>query len=49
MCNLKLLSCRQIWPPGSLGEEVQNLVMTWEMEMLHKVNPKDYKSINLDK
>ncbi|XP_031393499.1 pathogen-related protein-like [Punica granatum] len=39
----------KIWPPGSLGEEVQNLIKTWEMEMFHKVDRKDYKSIDPEK
>lgn len=38
----------QIWPPGSLEEQVQNLVKTWEMEIFHKTNPKDYKTLDPD-
>ncbi|XP_031115303.1 pathogen-related protein-like [Ipomoea triloba] len=36
----------KIWPAGSLGEKVQNLVKTWEMEMFHKISPEDYKTID---
>ncbi|KAK2985453.1 hypothetical protein RJ640_006749 [Escallonia rubra] len=37
----------KIWPPGSLEEEVQNLVKTWEMEMFHKVRPEDVKTCDV--
>ncbi|KAI7753172.1 hypothetical protein M8C21_020277 [Ambrosia artemisiifolia] len=37
----------KIWPPGSLEEQVQNLVKTWEMEMFHKVNPQDFKAVDV--
>lgn len=36
----------KIWPVGSLEERVQNLVKTMEMEIFHKANPEDYKSID---
>ncbi|CAB4319684.1 unnamed protein product [Prunus armeniaca] len=36
----------KIWPPGSLGEEVQNLVKTWEMEVFHKANLDDFKTLD---
>ncbi|KAL3845439.1 hypothetical protein ACJIZ3_002842 [Penstemon smallii] len=36
----------KVWAPGSLEEMVQNLVKTWEMEMFHKVNPVDYKTVD---
>ncbi|KAJ0086009.1 hypothetical protein Patl1_08040 [Pistacia atlantica] len=36
----------KIWPPGSLEEKVQNIVKTWEMEMFHKSNFEDYKTVN---
>ncbi|KAM7253037.1 hypothetical protein ACFE04_025655 [Oxalis oulophora] len=36
----------KIWPSGSLEESVQNLVKTWEMEMFHKANFDDYKSVD---
>lgn len=36
----------KIWPPGSLEEQVQNLVKTWEMEMFHKSSFDDNKSID---
>nr|XP_043614176.1 pathogen-related protein-like [Erigeron canadensis] len=39
----------KIWPPGSLGEQVQNLVKTWEMELVHKPNGKDMKSTDAEK
>lgn len=39
----------QVWPVGSLEERVQRLVKTWEMELVHKVRPEDYKSINPQK
>nr|GEX99636.1 hypothetical protein [Tanacetum cinerariifolium] len=38
-----------IWPTGSLEEQVQNLVKTWEMESFHKLNPQDIKSVNVAK
>ncbi|KAL6269108.1 hypothetical protein ACE6H2_026019 [Prunus campanulata] len=34
----------KIWPPGSLEEQVQNLVKTWEMEMFHKTRDEDFKA-----
>ncbi|KAL2503676.1 pathogenesis-related family protein [Abeliophyllum distichum] len=37
------------WPAGSLEEKVQNLVKTWEMEMFHKVNFSDYKTVDPNK
>ncbi|XP_010261152.1 PREDICTED: pathogen-related protein-like [Nelumbo nucifera] len=39
----------QEWSKGSLEEKVQNLVKTWEMEIIHKISPEDYKSINVEK
>ncbi|XP_022143666.1 pathogen-related protein-like [Momordica charantia] len=33
----------KIWPPGSLEEEVQNLVKNWEVENINKVVPEDFK------
>ncbi|KAM1042659.1 hypothetical protein ACFX1S_034209 [Malus domestica] len=39
----------KIWPPRSLEEEVQNLVKTWEMELFHKSNLDDIKSIDPNK
>ncbi|KAH7525167.1 hypothetical protein FEM48_Zijuj06G0196200 [Ziziphus jujuba var. spinosa] len=39
----------KIWPPGSLGEQVQNLVKTWEMEIFHKVDINDYKTLDPEK
>lgn len=40
------ICCWKIWPPGSLEEKVQNIVKTWEMEMFHKSNFEDYKTVN---
>ncbi|XP_071717614.1 pathogen-related protein-like [Rutidosis leptorrhynchoides] len=39
----------KIWPEGSLEEQVQTLVKTWEMEMFHKVNPQDIKAVDVTK
>ncbi|KAI3996107.1 hypothetical protein MKX01_018176 [Papaver californicum] len=36
----------QVWPAGSIEEEVQNLVKTWEMEMVHKTRVQDFKTID---
>ncbi|GFP97822.1 pathogen-related protein [Phtheirospermum japonicum] len=36
----------KIWPAGSLEDKVQNIVKTWEMEMFHKVNFDDFKSVD---
>ncbi|KAG6522299.1 pathogen-related protein-like [Zingiber officinale] len=38
-----------IWPVGSLEEKVQRMVKTWEMELVHKVRPQDFKSVNIEK
>ncbi|GER27337.1 pathogenesis-related family protein, partial [Striga asiatica] len=35
-----------IWAPGPLEEKVQNIVKTWEMEMFHKVDFDDLKSVD---
>lgn len=35
-----------MWPAGSLEEKVQNLVKTWEMEIVHKADPNDYKTLD---
>lgn len=35
----------KIWPPGSLEEKVQNLLKTYEMEIVHKA-PEDFKTID---
>ncbi|XP_034228460.1 pathogen-related protein-like isoform X1 [Prunus dulcis] len=39
----------KIWPPGSLEHEVQNLVKTWEMELFHKANLDDFKTLDPNK
>ncbi|XP_027090586.1 pathogen-related protein-like [Coffea arabica] len=36
----------KIWPAGSLEDKVQRLVKTWEMEVFHKANPAEYKTID---
>ncbi|GMN51952.1 hypothetical protein TIFTF001_021100 [Ficus carica] len=43
------MASEDIWPEGSLGEQVQNLVKTWEMEIFHKVNVNDYKTLDPNK
>ena len=35
--------------PGSLPHTVENLVKQWEMEMSHKTNPKDWKTMDAEK
>lgn len=39
----------KVWPAGSLEEKVQNLVKTWEMELFHKVNIEDFKTLDANK
>lgn len=39
----------KIWPPGSLEEEVQNLVKNWEVENINKVKQEDYKIMDPNK
>jgi hypothetical protein len=36
----------KIWPPGSLEEKVQRLVKSWEMEIFHKTNIDDFKTLD---
>lgn len=38
-----------MWPTGSLEEYVQNLVKTWEMELIHKANLSEYKTLDPEK
>ncbi|KAF7830643.1 pathogen-related protein-like [Senna tora] len=38
----------QVWPPGSLEEEVQSLVKNWEMEIFHKADSGDIRSIDAE-
>ncbi|XP_073305361.1 pathogen-related protein-like isoform X2 [Primulina huaijiensis] len=38
-----------IWPAGSLEEKIQNLVKTWEMELVHKADPNEYKTVDPQK
>ncbi|KAL1543728.1 pathogen-related protein-like [Salvia divinorum] len=38
----------KIWPRGSLEEKVQRLVKTWEMEMFHKVDNHDFKTVDVE-
>ncbi|KAL2467854.1 pathogenesis-related family protein [Forsythia ovata] len=35
-----------IWPVGSLEEKVERLVKTWEMELMHKADPDEYKTLD---
>ncbi|KAL3821259.1 hypothetical protein ACJIZ3_007164 [Penstemon smallii] len=37
------------WPKGSLEEVVQNAIKSWEMELSHKTQIKDFRSISPDK
>ncbi|KAL0403813.1 UNVERIFIED_CONTAM: Pathogen-related protein [Sesamum radiatum] len=39
----------RIWDAGSLEDQVQNLVKTWEMESIHKADPDDYKTVDAKK
>ncbi|KAE8735034.1 Pathogen-related protein [Hibiscus syriacus] len=39
----------KVWPPGSLEEQVQNLIKTWEMEVFHKASLHDFKSLDVNK
>ncbi|KAL2339672.1 hypothetical protein Fmac_007612 [Flemingia macrophylla] len=39
----------KIWAPGSVEYEVQSLVKNWEMEMFHKVDVHDYRSVDPNK
>ncbi|CAM6103755.1 unnamed protein product [Calypogeia fissa] len=39
----------QVWKDGSLERIVENLVKTWEMELSHKRNVKDHKTIDASK
>ena len=39
----------QEWPEGSLEETVQNTIKTYEMELSHKINLQDFKTINPEK
>ncbi|CAI9115654.1 OLC1v1016628C5 [Oldenlandia corymbosa var. corymbosa] len=36
----------QKWPEGSVEEKVQRLLKTWEMELVHKANPDEYKTLD---
>lgn len=35
-----------VWPEGSVEEKVQRLLKTWEMEMVHKTDPNDFKTVD---
>ncbi|MED6210492.1 hypothetical protein PIB30_064594 [Stylosanthes scabra] len=37
------------WAPGSLEEQVQTLVKNWEMEVFHKADITQYRSLDPDK
>ncbi|KAK7410671.1 hypothetical protein VNO78_01648 [Psophocarpus tetragonolobus] len=39
----------KVWAPGSVEEQVQTIVKTWEMEMFHKVDRQDYRSLDIEK
>ncbi|KAK9110411.1 hypothetical protein Sjap_018471 [Stephania japonica] len=38
-----------VWSEDSEEGKVQRLVKSWEMELVHKVRPQDYKSVNAEK
>ncbi|KZV23179.1 pathogen-related protein [Dorcoceras hygrometricum] len=38
-----------VWAEGSLEEQVQKFVKTWEMEMVHKSDPNEYKTLDPEK
>ncbi|CAA3020360.1 Hypothetical predicted protein [Olea europaea subsp. europaea] len=38
-----------IWPEGSPEEKVQRRVKTWEMELVHKADPNQYKTLDAKK
>ncbi|XP_060192955.1 pathogen-related protein-like isoform X2 [Lycium barbarum] len=37
------------WPEGSLEEKVQRLLKTWEMELVHKADPNQFKTLDPNK
>lgn len=37
------------WPEGSLEEKVQRLAKTFEMELVHKADPDEYKTVDAKK
>ncbi|KAI9113261.1 hypothetical protein K1719_015786 [Acacia pycnantha] len=39
----------KVWPPGSMEEKVQTLLKNWEMELFHKEDPSQYRSIDPEK
>ncbi|XP_076942715.1 pathogen-related protein-like [Bidens hawaiensis] len=39
----------KIWPSGSLEEQVQNMLKTWEMELFHKMKAEDFKTVDVTK
>ncbi|KAK4429558.1 Pathogen-related protein [Sesamum alatum] len=39
----------KVWPAGSPEEKVQNLIKTWEMEMVNKANRDEFETIDPDK
>ena len=45
-CSNHLDPYVQVWPKGSLEETVEKLVKTWEMELSHKTNIQDFKTID---
>ncbi|GAA0167222.1 hypothetical protein Leryth_023752 [Lithospermum erythrorhizon] len=38
-----------IWAVGSIEEKVQRLAKTFEMELVHKANPDEYKTVDANK
>ncbi|KAM3238207.1 pathogen-related protein isoform X1 [Capsicum annuum] len=39
----------RVWAEGSLEEKVQRLLKTWEMEIVHKADPNDLKTVDPNK
>lgn len=35
-----------MWAVGSLEEKVQRLMKTWEMELVHKADPNEFKTLD---
>ncbi|KAL3371275.1 hypothetical protein AABB24_008017, partial [Solanum stoloniferum] len=35
-----------VWAEGSVEDKVQRLLKTWEMELVHKIDPNDMKSVD---
>ncbi|XP_054799930.1 pathogen-related protein-like [Prosopis cineraria] len=39
----------KVWPPGSLEEKVQTLLKNWEMELFHKADLRQFRSVDPEK